>query len=943
MPTTRIPTTKRSAALTLWDRLSRLDFEQACKLLGPRAKKLIMQGAGTWDIDIDSQVKLTDSRFRVDFGSVDDGRKSFVTVTLQDNATYRLDWNCSVCTEPCLHVGAAFALLLENKVELGLAAPPSDAAIESLNEQQLIERALEDRRERARTERMQVQAADKEQPWTDYVVTSALSGKTYRIALRGLESGQAFCSCPDFRTNTLGTCKHVMKVTQTVRRRFDADQLKRTYRPKRIAVFVQYGDELSLRWELPSRLSDDAAEVIGSQADQPITNVGKLVQRIAKLEQLGHAVTIYPDAEELIQRRLHEARIAARMAEIRRDPATHPLRDTLLKAKLLPYQLDGIAFAAGAGRAILADDMGLGKTIQGIGVAELLAREAGIQKVLIVCPASLKAQWRSEIHRFCDRDVQLVTGRVDERLPQYRSETFFTVCNYEQVLRDIQAIETVPWDLIVLDEGQRIKNWEAKTTQVVKSLRSRFALVLSGTPLENRLEDLYSVATFIDARRLGPAFRFFHRHRIVEEDGKVIGYKNLDQLRETLRPVLLRRTRESVKLQVPPRTDEYLRIPPTDEQLVLHNGFLNIVAQIVRKPFISEMDLLRLRQALLMCRLACNSTFLVNKQTPAFSSKLEHLAELFDRLFEESDRKVVLFSEWTGMLDLIEPLLTSRKLRFVRLDGSVPQARRASLVDEFQTNSECKLFLTTNAGSTGLNLQAANTVINIDLPWNPAVLDQRIARAHRMGQSRPVQVFILVTEGTLEESLLATLMSKRDLALAALDADSDVNQIVMKSNSDDLKRRLEILLGAKADAPVDESQKLDRAAEVAAITTVATDSASAVDSPMAATSAALVISTTSATSDDPAQRERRERVAAAGGELLGAAFQFLGELVAQQDPERQPAPELALNLKNRLSECITPDESGRQRLTITLPNAAALDSMANALARLLSVGDAGGK
>ena len=116
-----MPTIKRSVSLTLWDRLSRLNFEQACKLLGPRAKKLIMQGAGAWDIDIDSQVKLTDSRFRVDFGSVDNGRASYVTVNLRDDVKQRLGWSCSVCSEPCLHVGAAFALLLEEKVALGLA------------------------------------------------------------------------------------------------------------------------------------------------------------------------------------------------------------------------------------------------------------------------------------------------------------------------------------------------------------------------------------------------------------------------------------------------------------------------------------------------------------------------------------------------------------------------------------------------------------------------------------------------------------------------------------------------------------------------------------------------------------------------------------------------------------------------------------------------------
>src|SRR6201997_4454341 len=131
------------------------------------------------------------------------------------------------------------------------------------------------------------------------------------------------------------------------------------------------------------------------------------------------------------------------MAEIRRDPANHPLRTSLLRIPLLPYQMDGVAFAAGAGRAILADDMGLGKTIQGVGTAEFLAREADIKKVLVVCPASLKSQWRNEIHRFCDRDVQLIGGSTAGRGAQYDNPCFFTVCNYEQVLRDILAVERV--------------------------------------------------------------------------------------------------------------------------------------------------------------------------------------------------------------------------------------------------------------------------------------------------------------------------------------------------------------------------------------------------------------------------------------------------------------------------------------------------------------------
>jgi SNF2 family DNA or RNA helicase len=617
---------------------------------------------------------------------------------------------------------------------------------------------------------------------------------------------------------------------------------------------------------------------------------------------LGREVLIFPDAELLIQQRLFQDRMRDVVAEIRREPARHPLRESLLNAKLLPYQLDGIAFAAGAGRAVLADDMGLGKTIQGVGVAEFLARQADIRKVLVVCPASLKSQWRNEIERFCNRSVQLVVGGNSDRGGQYASDAFFTICNYEQVLRDILHIERAGWDLIVLDEGQRIKNWEAKTSRVIKGLRSPYALVLSGTPLENRLDELYSVVQFIDDRRLGPGFRFFNRHRVVDEKGKVLGYKNLTELRENLRPVLLRRTRDSVKLDLPPRTIEYVRIPPTEEQLELHNTNMRVVASVVRKPFISEMDLLRLRQALLMCRMAADSSRLVTKKPPGQSSKLDRLEELLDQLFAEEGRKCVLFSEWTSMLDLVEPLLAARKLPFVRLDGSVPQKQRQQLVHEFQHNPACKLFLTTNAGSTGLNLQAANTVINVDLPWNPAVLEQRIARAHRMGQTQPVQVFVLVTEQTIEENLLATLSAKRDLALAALDPDAAEDAVEMISGMDQLKQRLEVLLGAKAEAPLDATEQQDRVEETTRLVAA-----------------------------------QKERVAAAGGELLGAAFKFLGELVTAQAPQAAE-PTVASDLRNRLSQCVETDDAGRQRLTVTLPDKAALNGLADALAQLLAVG-----
>ena len=879
--------------LTLKDRLSRLTFTGACRLLGEDGRQLIRAGGGV-EIDFEQDVDLDAQRFRMRVNG------AVVTIAHAPEVKQHMRWNCTQCDAVCEHVGAAMSLILEEKMALGLAAPPRERVpVESLGEEQLLERAVADRRERAGSEKMIVRAIEPNRLWSDYSVTNPASGRTYRVALRGWEPGESYCTCPDFRKNTLGLCKHIINVQTKAKRRFPASKRNRGHRQRGLAVHLRYGVTLELRLLIPADLDLDIEKLVRPLRDKPIEDVRDLLKRVARIEALGTKVTIYPDAEEFIDRRLLLDRIEATVREIRKNPEAHVLRKTLLDAELLPYQLDGIAFAVGAGRAILADDMGLGKTIQGIGVAELLAHEADISKVLVICPASIKAQWRSEIERFSKRDVQLVLGGAAERVSQYDNDCFFTICNYEQVLRDIVAIERVPWDLIILDEGQRIKNWEAKTSQVVKGLRSPFVLVLTGTPIENRLDDLFSVVEFIDDRRLGPAFRFFNRHRLVDERGKVLGYQRLGELRERLKPILLRRTRSSIMKDLPERTTEIVRIAPTAEQLTIHDGQRRIIRSIVNKRFISEMDLLRLRKALLICRMVADSTFLVDKEPPGFSSKLEALDNLLGSLFAEDGRKVLLFSEWTTMLTLIEPLIEKYDAPFVRLDGSVPQAKRQQIVRTFQKDPACRLFLSTNAGSVGLNLQAADTVINVDLPWNPAILEQRIARAHRMGQKRPVHVFLLVTEDTIEENLLGTLSAKQELAMAALDVESDVDRVDLSTGVEELRRRLELLLGAKPAAPVVQR-------EATRVT-------------------------------EEAQRlARGEGMVAAGGQLLAAGLSFLDQLI----PPRQgggASPELVDTVKRRLDEFIERDETGRPTLRLTLPDSAVLDRLAGTLARLLEI------
>src|SRR5467141_4460983 len=278
---------KKSTELTLIDKLSRLSYQQTLKVVGRDGPKLLRAG-DSWDFRIEEDVYLNEDLFRLKFPLAPGETESppVVTISLMDPSNGRLRWNCTVCESLCEHVGAAFSFILDEKMTLGLAAPPPERVpVESLSEQELIERAIEERRERARTERMIVKSAEPEQPWTDYVGTSTISGKTYRVAVRGHELGESYCSCPDFRTNTLGTCKHILHVLAKLKRRFTAAELQRPYERKTISVHVEYRDRAALRLLLPAKLDAEAGKALGKLRDRDIEDMPDLLKRIQYLER----------------------------------------------------------------------------------------------------------------------------------------------------------------------------------------------------------------------------------------------------------------------------------------------------------------------------------------------------------------------------------------------------------------------------------------------------------------------------------------------------------------------------------------------------------------------------------------------------------------------------------------------------------------------------------
>ena len=420
--------------------------------------------------------------------------------------------------------------------------------------------------------------------------------------------------------------------------------------------------------------------------------------------------------------------------------------------------------------------MGLGKTIQAIAATEILAKTTCIERVLVVTPTSVKHQWKQEIERFSKRSVTVVEGYITKRKYQYQSDSFYKIINYDVVHLDADMINKWAPDVIILDEAQRIKNWKTRRAQSVKRLISKYAIVLTGTPLENRLEDLHSIVEFIDRYRLGPLFRFLFEHQKTDEVGKVVGYHKLSEISKTLQPILIRRTKKEVLQELPERMDKHFFVPMTSEQMDIHIDSSKTVAQIVAKwrryGYLSEEDKQRLMMALQIMRMSCNSTYLIDPNTNQ-GVKVDEFLSLADEILEEPSTKMVVFSQWIGTHELILNQLEARNIPYVFYNGSLSGEARNKLVQRFKNDPECRIFLSTDAGGVGLNLQNASVVVNMDVPWNPAVLEQRIGRIHRMGQHQPVRVIHYVSQGTIEHGMLGVLDFKKSLFAGVLDKGED--------------------------------------------------------------------------------------------------------------------------------------------------------------------------
>jgi len=610
-----------------------------------------------------------------------------------------------------------------------------------------------------------------------FEVTNPKTQNTYAVHIRGVRPGDNFCTCPDFATNTLGTCKHIEFTLARLESMAGAiEQLRQGYQPPYSEVFLQYGARREVRFRPGSACSVELARLasrfFGADSALLTDAFGRFEQFLSQARTLDPELRCFDDVLTFIA----EVRDADQRKKRVSEQCPRGIRSAvfrnLVKVSLYDYQREGVLFAARAGRCLLGDEMGLGKTIQGIASAELMARLYGVERVLVICPTSLKHQWEREIQRCCDRSCQVINGLRTRRERHYATDTFFKVVNYDTIYRDLDLVEKWGPDLVILDEAQRIKNWNTRTARSTKRIVSPYAIVLTGTPLENRLEELISIVQFVDRFRLGPTFRMLDQHQIRDQDGKVIGYRDLDKISKTLAPILLRRHKDEVLDQLPERIDSNIFVPMTKMQSKHHEENREVVARIVYKwrryRFLSEADQRRLMIALQRMRMSCDNSYLVDHRSD-HGHKAQEAATLLDELFEQPDTKVVIFSQWLRMHELLQRRFAGKKWKHVLFHGGLSSNKRKEALDRFRDDPECRAFLGTDAGGVGLNLQHASVVINMDLPWNPAVLEQRIGRVHRLGQKQPVRVINFVAQGTIEEGMLEVLKFKKSLFEGVLD------------------------------------------------------------------------------------------------------------------------------------------------------------------------------
>ncbi len=463
--------------------------------------------------------------------------------------------------------------------------------------------------------------------------------------------------------------------------------------------------------------------------------------------------------------------------QIKAAQSIHPRVPKSLNATLRDYQKEGFVWLMrlanwGVG-ACLADDMGLGKTLQGLAV---FLKRGTDGPALVIAPTSVCMNWQSEAERFApDLNVLSLadaTRATREQLLKQLGPHDLLVCSYGLMQQETvaDALAEVEWNTIVLDEAQAIKNHATKRSQAVMALTSSFKIIMTGTPIENHLGELWNLFRFINPGLLGSLEQFKQKfaNPIERDPDKPASAAAKDALRRLIRPFILRRTKDQVLKELPSRTEITISIELSEEETTFYEALRrDAVEKLKEKKSPAGQRHLQVLAEIMKLRRACCNPSLVKPELAISSTKLDRFTALIEELLDNG-HKALVFSQFVDHLKILRNHLDEQQISYQYLDGSTSAKKRKQSVDAFQSGEGDVFLISLKAGGSGLNLTAADYVLHMDPWWNPAVEDQASDRAHRIGQQRPVTIYRLVAKGTIEDKIVSLHKTKRDLANSLL-------------------------------------------------------------------------------------------------------------------------------------------------------------------------------
>lgn len=636
----------------------------------------------------------------------------------------------------------------------------------------MIQRVLKERKQRALTANYSFVLADN--IYGEHTLINE-NGKSYKITLRDFENETGYIDSIDLRTNKLGTTKHIMWLFERLKQEPELlDGLENHY--PFIEIFLDPANEYKITWFYPHEMKPAIKNLLDKYfgnshvlADNKIIEFDEFINKAKNIT----GIVIRQDVEELVK-------LTSEHQQLLQLADKTQINFSNLRTKLHPYQEDGIRFATYRKGTIIADEFGLGKNIQAIGTAIAKKQILGFQKTLIICAASLKEKWFHEISAATNEKAFIVSGNQSARIKEYKQEdSFFYIISYEIAVIDSQLLSSVDFDLVILDDTQKIKNYQNKSTNAIKAIKRKHSLVLTDSPIDDKLIDLYSIVGFVDPYFLTPLWEFSYQHCLFDstEKDKITGYYNLSALKKKVESILLRRHKHEVIKQLPNINEVNIPIRMHPVQIQFYNRFAHNLRLLIHKKTISQVEIKKILHQMNNLRMVCNSTHLVDSDN-IISPKLTELRDLLtNRISINKTTKIICFSEWHSMNKQIANILRQENIPFIEVNSSLSPKNRLKLLDKYR-NENYNILLTSDFITKELESIKPDFVINFEVPWNPEKRNNRIGQIDSISKSQDTLTIInLITEHSIETNIASGKLQKHGVFSEIFNTDSAVDFI----------------------------------------------------------------------------------------------------------------------------------------------------------------------